>query len=458
MPPQAIRAQLSQLFGAAVSAVNPRELISRVASIEDGRLLFRTEDRTLCLPLPPRVLVIGAGKGAGFLAQGLEPLFGERIAGGGVILPRGQTAALRHLMCFHGEHPLPGPGSVYGTRQIAALLSRRHPDDLVCVCLTGGASSLLVSPAPGISLSEKVALHQALLTCGATIYEVNTVRKHLSQVKGGGLARWVFPNRLVSVLLSDVIDDDLGTIGSGPTAPDPTTFRDAWAVLERYDLLARVPPSVLTHLRRGLSGLIPETPKPTDGLFADVHNLLVGSNRSALAAAATAARQLGFIPHILTAALSGDTTEAAENFCVTLRAVLRTAREPQCVLAGGETTVRVTGHGKGGRNQEFALAAALALQEEPGWALLSAGTDGIDGPTDAAGAFVDGQTVARARRHGLAPLAFLSNNDTYSFFSALGDLFTPGPTGTNVMDIKVALVFPPEHPVPAWLAKNGGKH
>lgn len=457
MPLHAVRSQLGNLFTAAVSAVDPTRLLSRIAGIEDGQLLLRSEDQTLALPLPPRVLVIGAGKGAGALAQGLELLLGERLAGGGVIVPHGYAVQLRQVRGFFGEHPLPGPGSIAATRQIADLLSQRRPTDLICVCLTGGASSLLVHPAVGLSCEDKAALHHALLSCGATISEVNTVRKHLSHVKGGGLARWAFPNRLVSLLLSDVIGDDVGTIGSGPTAPDPTTFRDAWSVLERYDLLAHIPPTVLAHLRRGLSGQIPETPKPTDSLFVNVHNLVIGSNRTALAAAAVAARRLGFTPHLVTTPVSGDTTEAAENFCALLRHLLRTAQDPLCVLAGGETTVRVTGPGKGGRNQEFALVAALTLQEEAGWALLSAGTDGIDGPTDAAGAFVDGQTVARARRQGLTPQAFLEKNDSYTFFSALGDLFLPGPTGTNVMDIKIAFVFPRCHPFSASLAKGDGK-
>jgi len=356
-----------------------------------------------------------------------------------VVIPRGYTAALRRIMAVDGEHPLPGPGSVSGAGKIAALLAGKHTSDLICCCLTGGASSLLVSPVPGVSLDDKLAVNRLLLACGADIHAVNTVRKHLSQVKGGGLARWTFPATLVSFLLSDVIGDDLSTIGSGPTVPDPTTFADAWAVLEQYDLLEQVPPAVLTHLRRGLIGALPETPKPGDEVFARVHNVLVGSNHLALNAAAAAAPRLGFVTQILDDPLSGDTTAAARSFAGTLCAILQTCRAPVCVLAGGETTVRVTGQGKGGRNQEFALVVAQELQNEAGWTLLSAGTDGIDGPTDAAGAFVDGQSSERAREKRLDPLAALRENDTYSFFAALGDLFLPGPTGTNVMDLYVAL-------------------
>ena len=453
MPVHTVRSQLTALFAAAVSAVNPRQLIQRVVRVKDRTLFLQEGKQMLTFPLLGRVLVIGAGKGAGFLAEGLESILDQSLAGGIIIVPSGQTAALRRMTLVNGEHPLPGPGSVHGAAQVAALLSQRQASDFICVCLTGGASSLLVSPASGISLAEKIAVNRLLLACGADIHEVNTVRKHLSQVKGGGLARWAFPNPLVSFLLSDVIGDDVSTIGSGPTAPDTGTFCDAWAILDKYGLRERVPQSVLTHFRKGIAGSIPETPKSGDPVFAQVHNIVVGSNRLALDAAAAAAQRSGFLPHVLPSALSGDTTEAAKSFCFTLRALLHACREPVCVLAGGETTVRVVGQGKGGRNQEFALTAACELQEEVGWALLSAGSDGIDGPTDAAGAFVDSCTIARARQKGLDPFFFLRNNDTYTFFSALDELFLPGPTGTNVMDIKIALAFPPDHPLRTWLAK-----
>jgi glycerate 2-kinase len=458
MPVHAIRSQLTTLFATAVSAVDPQQLVQRVVRVKDNILLLQAGEQLLTVPLSERVLVVGAGKGAGFLAEGLEAILDQRIAGGVIIVPSGQTAILHRVTLVNGEHPLPGPGSVSGAKQIAALLSHRQASDLICVCLTGGASSLLVSPASGISLREKIAVNRLLLACGADIHEVNTVRKHLSQVKGGGLARWAFPNPLVSLLLSDVIGDDISTIGSGPTAPDTGTFRDAWTILDRYSLLEQVPPSVLTRFRKGLAGSIPETPKPGDPVFARVHNVVVGSNRLALAAAATAAQRSGFLPHVLPSALSGDTTEAAKSFSSTLRALLQACREPVCLLAGGETTVRVVGQGKGGRNQEFALAAAGELQQEEGWTLLSAGSDGIDGPTDAAGAFVDSHTIARARQQGLDPYFFLKNNDAYTFFSALDDLFLPGPTGTNVMDIKIALLFPPGHPLRTWLAKARGNN
>lgn len=446
MSTEAIRTHLRNLFWAAVSAVNPRSLIRHVVQVERAQLRIipgETGTPVKTFPLLGRVFVIGAGKGAGLLAQELESVLGERLAAGAVVIPREQTTRLRRIAVIQGEHPLPGPGSVAGAEQIAALLAQKHPSDIICFCLTGGASSLLVSPAEGLSLADKLTVNRLLLTCGAAIHEINTVRKHLSRMKGGGLARWAFPATVISFILSDVIGDDLSTIGSGPTVPDPSTFHDALAVLEGYDLLDRVPPAVLTHLRQGCAGVLPETPKPGDAIFTHVHNLLIGSNRLALNAAAAAAQRLGFAPQIIDEPLSGDTTEAARNFARILRPLLRACAAPLCVLAGGETTVRVTGPGKGGRNQEFALVVAQELQRETNWVLLSAGTDGVDGPTDAAGAFVDSRSIGRATAQGLDPLAALSKNDTYPLFTALGDLFTPGPTGTNVMDIKIVLLFPP---------------
>ncbi len=455
MLPEEVRSHLRALFSAAVDAVDPRNLIERTIRLDRDQLVVRLPTDTLSsrseetqatheqiIPVPEHVLVLGAGKGAGFLAQGLEAVLGDRIASGVVVLPRGQDVQLQRIDLVPGEHPLPGPGSLAAAQRMRAVLDQKNEHDLVCFCLTGGASSLLVSPPPGISLANKLATNQLLIECGADIHAINTVRKHLSTVKGGGLARWVFPSPLVSFVLSDVIGDDLSTIGSGPTVPDPTTFTEAWNVVEGFGLVERLPASVREHLAGGKAGQAEETPKPGDTIFSRVSNILIGSNRLALEAAATAARALGYSPSIVEEPLSGDTTQAAHTFAEQLRAQLTTLDAPTCVLAGGETTVHVTGTGTGGRNQEFALVVAQTLQDQPRWTLLSAGTDGIDGPTDAAGAFVDGDSIARARAAGLDPQTALANNDSYPFFAARGDLFRPGQTGTNVMDIKIALLWP----------------
>ena len=442
MSPEEARSSLCTFFAAAIAAVDPNTLIQRVVQLDRDRLYVRVPGREYAFPLTEQVFVLGAGKGAGYFAQGLEAVLRERIAGGAVIVPHGQSVSLQRIPTWYGEHPLPGSGSLAGAEHMAALLRQKNDSDLVLFCLTGGASSLLVSPAPGLSLQDKLEVNRQLIACGADIYAINTVRKHLSRIKGGGLARWVFPAPLVSFVLSDVIGDDLSTIGSGPTVPDPTTFADAWRVLEHFTLLDQIPSPTRQYLRKGLDGMCAETPKPGDAIFTNVTNILIGSNRLALDAVATAARKQGFFPHLIDEPLSGDTTDAATRFAEALRKLLPKITQPTCVLAGGETTVHVTGTGKGGRNQEFALVVAQALQHEAHWTLLSAGTDGIDGPTDAAGAFVDGQSVQRAARKGLVAQTALKDNNSYPFFAALGDLFCPGQTGTNVMDIKLALLWP----------------
>jgi glycerate 2-kinase len=455
MAPEVIRTQLRTLFSAAVDAVDPRFLIQRMVRVGQSHLQVRQGAHSVKIPFSGQVFVIGAGKGAGPLAQGLEAVLGEQITGGAIVIPHRHTAELHRVAIIYGEHPFPGPGSIAGAEHMTSLLAQREAGDLICCCLTGGASSLLVSPAAGLSLADKLAINQLLLACGADIHAVNTVRKHLSAVKGGGLARLAFPATLVCFLLSDVVGDDLSTIGSGPTVADPTTFRDAWTVLEQYNLITQVPFPVLDRLRRGMAGEVAETAKPGDPIFTHVHNFLIGSNRQALEAAALTAQDLGFAARILAEPLSGDTTATARRFSHTLQACLYTLQQPLCLLAGGETTVHVTGQGKGGRNQEFALVVAQELQGVEGWTLLSAGTDGIDGPTEAAGAFADGRSIPRATRLGLDSQAVLKEHNTYPFFMTVGDLFTPGPTGTNVMDIKIALLTPGDSTSPSSLAKGG---
>ena len=458
---------LTALFRTAVDAVHPRHLIPQTVTIENERLIVQPRDKeetcpaflddrrtrslfetvdALTLALTGRLFLIGAGKGAGSMAQALMPALGQRRIGGCIIIPSEQAVSdlfLPGVRVVQGEHPLPGPGSEYATQVLVESLSQLQPHDLVLVCLTGGASSLLVRPAVGLTLADKTATNAVLLECGADILALNTVRKHVSQVKGGWLAYHAQPATVVSLILSDVIGDDLSVIGSGPTVADPTTFMDAWRVVEQYGIAPRLPQSVCTHLQQGVRGSIPETPKPGDSLFSRVHNMLIGSNHLALQAVREAAAHRGLRSHLIAQPLAGDSLVAGHDFAQTLRTVRQHCSGPTCLLAGGETTVQVRGTGKGGRNQEFALAVAQELAGEAGWSLLSAGTDGIDGPTDAAGAFVDGRTLDRARRKNLDPVQFLRNNDTYTFFSALGDLFRPGSTGTNVMDMKIALVYPP---------------
>jgi len=334
-------------------------------------------------------------------------------------------------------HPLPDRSGQKAAERLLGLVRELAPNDLLFVLLSGGASSLLPMPAAGLTLADKQETTQLLLRSGATIQEINTVRKHLSAIKGGRLAA-ATPARVVSLILSDVLGDDVGTIGSGPTAPDQTTYEDAWKILRRYRLRAAVPARVRTHLAGGVRGAEEETPKPGSSLFRRVQNHIIGNNGAAVEAVAQAARQSGFRPLVLSTSLTGEAKEAAKVFGAIAREIVasgRPVRRPTCVIAGGELTVTVRGKGQGGRAQEFALAAALEIAGLPRVWIAAFATDGTDGPTDAAGAVVHGQTVARAQRAGLIPSEVLLENNAHPFFKKVGGHIISGPTGTNVNDL-----------------------
>ncbi len=329
------------------------------------------------------------------------------------------------------------------SKTIHNILVEAGENDLVISLISGGGSALLPLPPDKISLEEKGATTDLLLKSGAEIGEINCVRKHLSRLKGGGLARLAYPARVLALILSDVVADPLDVIASGPTVGDPTTFGDALAILDRYDLTGRVPEAVLTRITQGAQGKYPDTPKPGDPELEDVMNLLVGTNAIAVKAAAKRAEELGYNTTVLSTIITGETRDAAENHAAVAREIVEQdlpAARPACVLSGGETTVTIKGEGKGGRNQEFALVSAIGIEGLPRTVILSGGTDGTDGPTEAAGAMADGTTVSRARDAGLDPVAFLENNDSYHFFRKLGDLLITGPTLTNVMDLRIIIV------------------
>ncbi len=455
------RERLLDIFNAGLAAADPAAAVRRH--------LRREGDRLVCgeLSLSPtelrRVFVLGAGKASAVMAGAVEDLLGDCITGGWVNVKTGHGLPLRRVRVHEAAHPTPDESGERGAREIARLAREAREGDLVIFCISGGGSALLPLPVEGVTLADKQRLTGELLACGADIGEINCVRKHISQLKGGQLARLAHPARVLSLILSDVIGDPLGVIASGPTAPDPSTFADALAVLRKYGLEARAPAGVLAHLRAGAAGLRPETLKPEDPLFARVANVIIAGNALSVEACRRRAGRLGYRPLVLTTRLEGEAREAAR----VLTAIARNAIEhgdpvppPACLICGGETTVTLRGRGRGGRNQEFALAAALAAPGVPGWALLAAGTDGTDGPTDAAGAFADGDTVARARALGIDPLAALADNDAYPFFDRLGDLLRTGPTGTNVMDLGLflldpALTAPPPAPPPALRVPGG---
>ncbi|HEY75388.1 MAG TPA: glycerate kinase [Thermoflexia bacterium] len=443
---EGLREQVMELVWAALGAVNPMRAVARNLQREGNQI--RVGDRLYELPSDRRVAVIGAGKAGGGMAAGVEAILADRIGEGWVNVRYGYEPSrpLQRIRVHPAGHPIPDQAGVEGTRRILDLVEGLDEGDLALVLISGGASALLVQPVEGVSLEDLQQLTDELLRSGATIEEVNTVRKHLSQVKGGHLARRITQRgaQAAVLVLSDVVGNPLDGIGSGPCAPDPTTFADAWAVLERYGLLDRIPATVRAYLERGLRGEVEETPKPGDLLFEHVHHVIVGDNRTAALAAAERARALGFHAEVLTTHLEGEAREVGKVLAALAKEEARYATplpHPACLILGGETTVTVRGDGKGGRNQEMALAAALALDGWEGVMVATLATDGTDGPTDAAGAIADGDTVARARAMGLDPVDHLNRNDAYSFFASLGDLILTGPTGTNVCDLAFVLAF-----------------
>jgi hydroxypyruvate reductase len=389
------------------------------------------------------LVVLAIGKAALAMAAGAARVL-PRIDRGIVLTPAGVAGGAPPGFEVHrGGHPLPDRDGLAGARAALEAVHHAGPADRLLVLLSGGGSALLTLPAGEITLDDVRQLTGLLLAAGAPIDELNTVRKHCDALKGGGLARVTMPAPVRALVVSDVIGDAPDVIASGPVSPDPTTFQDAIDVLERRGVWADVGPNVRAHLEAGRAGHLPETPKPGDPTFESVELEVIGSVAHAVAAAAARADELGYRATIVSAALSGEARRVGTELAARARAVREQSRPsppPAALLAGGETTVTVTGDGRGGRNQEVALGAALDLEGARGVLVMSAGTDGVDGPTDAAGAVATGTTLPRARALGLDPAAHLARNDAHPFFDALGDLVRTGPTGTNVMDLMVVLV------------------
>jgi glycerate 2-kinase len=444
--PSREQAILEAAFSAALAAADPFQAVMTSVALKDNHLRIAAD--SLDLSAFDRILVVGAGKATARMAQAIETLLGARITAGQIIVKDGHTAPLAVIRQTEASHPIPNEAGVEGTRRILSLLAAADERTLVICLLSGGASALLVAPAEDVSLRDKQDATRLLLNAGASIGELNAVRKHLSAVKGGQLARAAYPAHMVTLILSDVIGDPPGVIASGPTAPDDSTFADAAAVLTKYGLTAQMPPSVMRRLERGAAGLEAETVKRGASCLEVTHNVIIGGLRRAISAAGESFRRCGFAPHLISDILQGEAREAAHLLAQAARAEQAKMQpgEQRCLLWGGETTVTVRGTGKGGRNQELALAFALEIEGLAGITLLSAGTDGTDGPTDAAGAVVDGATVTQARNAGMDPLQYLDNNDSYEFFRLLDAAagththLKTGPTGTNVMDIQIVLL------------------
>ncbi len=437
---------LTHIFSAALAAVDPFQAVLNAAKLENGCLTVA--GAAYELESFRRIVVVGAGKGAARMALAIEALLEKRISTGLIIVKEGHAASLDRVEQIEASHPVPNEAGAKGAQRILDMVQAADERTLVICLLSGGASALLVAPVAGVTLQDKQEVTALLLKAGAAIGELNAVRKHLSAVKGGRLAQAAYPAQMVTMILSDVIGDRLDVIASGPTAPDGSSFDYAWSVIEKYGLKEKIPVRVVDYLQRGINGLASETVKDGDPCLRGTRNVIVGGISQALAAAQEKSRQLGLAVEIVTAELQGEARDAARFLAHTARMTYAglQAGERRCLLFGGETTVTVRGTGKGGRNQELALAFALEIAGQEGISLLSAGTDGGDGPTDAAGALVDGGTAARARRLGMEPAAYLDNNDSYGFFQQLDTLsggrshFMTGPTGTNVMDLQIILL------------------
>lgn len=450
MKPTNHQENLSEIFRAALAASDPCQAVISATKLEGNNL--SAGDNLYRLDAFERILVIGAGKATARMALAIEEILGARIAAGLIVVKDGHTAKLSIVEQVEASHPIPNQAGEEGTRRILEMARAADDKTLVICLLSGGASALLVAPADGLTLRDKQETTALLLNAGAPIGDLNAVRKHLSAVKGGRLAQVAYPAQVVTLILSDVIGNRLDVIASGPTAPDGTTFADAWFIIKKYGLQEKIPPHVADYLQRGIAGTAPETLKEADPSMLLTRNVIVGGIKQALAAAKARAGLIGFPAKTLTSELQGEAREAARMLAhgaIATQAGMSPG-EWICLLYGGETTVTVKGGGHGGRNQELALAFALETDGRSGIYLLSAGTDGSDGPNDAAGAVVDGNLAERARQLGLDPVRYLENNDSYGFFQQFDALsgesshYKTGPTGTNVMDVQLILLEPAE--------------
>jgi glycerate 2-kinase len=438
-----LRTDAARIWSASLNAVHAGTAVGKFVKRRGQTLLV--QGCRYDLKKYRNIWVLGAGKAAAPMGQAIEKVMGGYISGGLLATKYGHSLPLKKIQITEAGHPLPDENSVEAAARILGLAKQVSPDDLVICLLSGGASALVVSPAEGIDLPAKLECTRLLLNAGASIQELNAVRKHLSRLKGGRLAKILAPARIINLVLSDVVGDDTGTIASGPLCSDPTTYADCIGILRRLEIFKQMPAAVRNRFEQGAAGFLEETPKQKENIFRKTQTVIVGSCAQACSAAAQMARRLGYRTAVLTSGLEGDNAEAAGFHMSVIKEIIfenRPLRRPACIISGGETTVKVTGNGKGGRNQEFALHCVRELADLPApSAAISLGTDGTDGPTEAAGAIADSSTLARSMKFGAGFVDnCLQNNDSYRFFSRLGDLIVTGPTWTNVMDLHIFLV------------------
>jgi len=436
-----LKSDARTIFEAGLEAVDPEVAVHNHLKRSGDKL--ELNDKYYTLSDYENVYVIGMGKAAASMAKAVEDILGDELAAGIVNVKYGHTAPLKKIKINEAAHPVPDESGISGSREIIELLNKTGEKDLVICLISGGGSALLPCPAGGLTLEDKQIVTQSLLECGADIHEINSIRKHISAVKGGRLAALAYPSSMISLILSDVIGDNLDVIASGPTVLDTHTFHDCRNIIDKYKLSEKVPKRVIGYIERGCSGEIEDTPKTGSPVFERTQNAIVGSNILAVKAAKDKAQELGYNSFILSTFIHGETEEVAKVHTAIAKEIKSSGNpvnKPACILSGGETTVTIQGKGKGGRNQEFVLAAAIDIDGLDNIVVLSGGTDGNDGPTDAAGAIADGTTIQRANAMGLNAYEFLCENNSYNFFKHLGDLLITGPTNTNVMDLRIVLV------------------
>jgi len=436
-----MREDAQTIFFSGLQAVEPGSAIRRYCRVERERLVVG--DRAYDLNRYHRILIVGAGKATAPMAATMEAFLAHRITDGLINVKYHHVAELQRIQLVEAGHPVPDQNGQAGALRMLRLAQSAESQDLVICLISGGGSALLPLPADGLRFEDKQTTIKVLIGCGATIHEINAIRKHISAIKGGRLAQAVYPATLISLILSDVVGDNLDVIASGPTVADSSTFDDCLRIVQRHHIETQLPEAIIRHLKAGADGEVAETPKADDSAFQKTQNLVVASNIEAMLAARQKAEDLGYRTLVLSSMIEGDTQTVARVHGAIAREIVKTGNPvalPACILSGGETTVRVTGSGLGGRNQEFALVAALDIAGWEDIVVLSGGTDGTDGPTDAAGAIADTATIQRALKLEMDAEHFLFDNDSYHFFEKLQDLFITGPTNTNVMDLRIVLV------------------
>lgn len=429
------------IFQAALNAVNPETLVHNAIALNGDNLLV--DGSAYSIKEINRIFVLGAGKASVRMAKALESLLGSFITDGAIITKYGYFEPLKKIEVIEAGHPLPDEAGLKGSKKIIDLATKAEESDLILFLISGGGSALFIQPCPGISLENKRKLTSLLLSCGATIHEINAIRKHISQIKGGKFARLIYPATAINLILSDVIGDDPSIIASGPMAPDSSTFAECWSILEKYGITEKIPSSIIRHLQKGLKGQAKETARQGEASLKKVKIIIIGNNRLAIKEAEKKAESLGYKSIILSSFISGEAREAARFHCAIAKEILSSGNPvapPACVISGGEVTVTLRGNGKGGRSQELALAAALEMSNWKNIVAFCAGTDGTDGPTEAAGAIADNHSIKNAMEKGLDANEYLANNNSYHFFQQLNDLIITNPTYTNVMDLYLFLI------------------